>query len=264
MKSILKHFLRRAGLVKSLKLPEFLVLGTQKGGTTSLHHLLKKHPGIFLPDVKEVHYFSQNYSKSLEWYSDHYAKASTDQLKGDITPFYLYHISAPARINSTLPNAKLIVLLRDPVERTLSQYFHAKRNGYETLDLLSALRIEEKRLYGVEELVLEQGVNHYSYQKHSYISRSRYECQLNRYREYFRDNQLLVLKSEDFFSSMNKAWESITDFLQVEKLPFPGKPVHANKGKDEKYFVDEYSHNYIRAKLEGTYDWIKSKYGITW
>ena len=89
---------------------------------------------------------------------------------------------------------RLIALLRDPVERTLSQYFHACRNGYEQLDLISALAAEEKRMSGAHEVVSAADGFHYSYQKHSYISRSRYEIQLKRYRECFPKQRLLVLR----------------------------------------------------------------------
>ena len=149
-----KHSLRRLGerlgLYEEILLPNFLVLGTQKGGTTSLHHLLGMHPDIFLPAVKEVHYFSQHSHQSLAWYGRHYLEATKTQLRGDITPFYLFHCAAPRRIARTLPSAKLIILLRDPVERTLSQYFHARRNGYETLLLEEALAAESERIAGAE------------------------------------------------------------------------------------------------------------------
>jgi hypothetical protein len=109
--------------------PDFLVLGTQKGGTTTLHHLLRQHPDVFLPSVKEVHFFSLHYGKGAAWYGEHFRGAQPQQRCGEITPYYLFHPEAPGRIHQLLPKARLIILLRDPVERLLSQYFHSRRLG---------------------------------------------------------------------------------------------------------------------------------------
>ena len=89
-----------------------------------------------------MHYFSQHFYQSRQWYADHYQPSKPGQVRGDITPFYLFHMAVPERIRSILPRARLIALLRDPVDRALSQYFHARRHGYEQLDLMSALEAE--------------------------------------------------------------------------------------------------------------------------
>ena len=128
------------------RLPDFLGLGTQKGGTSTLQALLKTHPRVFLPACKEVHYFSLHAQQPTQWYADHYRRASRGQRCGDITPYYLFHPDAPKRIQALLPKARLIVLLRDPVERCLSQIFHARRLGFETLEPEAAIAAEAERL----------------------------------------------------------------------------------------------------------------------
>ena len=131
---------------RRLRLPHFLGLGTQKGGTTSLQKLLEQHPGVYLPPCKEVHYFSLHAEEPARWYAEHYRDARRGQRRGDITPFYLFHPDVPARIRALLPRARMIVLLRDPVERALSQVFHARRHGFETLEVADALAAEPERL----------------------------------------------------------------------------------------------------------------------
>ena len=126
------------------RLPDFLVLGTQKGGTTSLQQLLGHHPEVFLAAGKEVHYFSLHHDQPLSWYAAHYATAAAEQRCGDITPFYLFHPEIPGRIRALLPQVKLIALLRDPVERALSQVFHARRLGFEPLEPAEALAAEAR------------------------------------------------------------------------------------------------------------------------
>lgn len=240
------------------------MLGTQKGGTTSLHHLLALHPGIFLPAVKEVHYFSQHFEQSLQWYADHYQDAKPGQLRGDITPFYLFHLAAPSRIRSVLPRVKMIALLRDPVERTLSQYFHARRHGYEHLELEAALEVEEDRIRGADAVVTLADGLHYSYQKHTYLSRSRYDEQLQRYLELFPSRQILVLRSEDLFSCTEQCWDDLLSFIDAAPLPLPAPLTHSNSGQGEAAAVALPLKRKLRALLEPTYKWLESEYGLSW
>ena len=102
-----------------MRLPHFLGLGTQKGGTTSLQKMLEQHPGVYLPPCKEVHYLSLNSQQPPSRYAAHYKGARHKQRPGDITPFYLFHPKVPAQIRKVLPDARMIVMLRDPVERAL-------------------------------------------------------------------------------------------------------------------------------------------------
>lgn len=263
-RSSLRRLGARLGWGKPLLLPHFLVLGTQKGGTTSLHHLLGRHPEIYLPEVKEVHYFSQHFHQPLSWYADHYAQAQGWQRRGDITPFYLFHLEVPERIKAILPKALLIALLRDPVERTLSQYFHACRNGYEELGLEAALEAEASRLEGAETVVSDPKSQHYSYQKHSYLSRSRYEQQLQRYQTCFKDKQLLLLRSEDLFAKPDTVWSQIIDFLGVEPIELPGDLPRFNAGRGEAQAVPASLRAQLRDALAPTYRYMESQHGITW
>ena len=264
MKITLRHLKAKFGWRHPRPLPHFLVIGTQKGGTTTLHHLLSRHPDIFLPGVKEVHYFSQHFHQSRQWYSDHYQLAKPGQVRGDITPFYLFHSAVPERIRSVLPAVRLVALLRDPVERTLSQYFHARRNGYEQLDLIPALRAEEQRLSGADSVVSALNGFHYSYQKHSYVSRSRYDIQLQRYREWFPKRQLLVLRSEDLFTHSDACWDGLLRFISVDPIPLPSSLPHSNSGKGEAASVPLSLRRELRKQLATTYQWVEREYGITW
>ena len=250
------HLSKRLSLPwRRLRLPHFLGLGTQKGGTTSLQKLLERHPGVFLPVCKEVHYFSQHADKPTSWYADHYRDSLRGQRRGDITPFYLFHPDAPARIRALLPRAKMIVLLRDPVERALSQVFHAHRHGFETLEVTEALAAEPKRLASGEA---------YNFQKHSYVSRSRYLEQLDRYEALFPKEQLLVLKSEDLFLRTETVWKQIQHFLQLRPIPLPMPLPHFNAGNGEAADVAHELRANLREILSTTASGVKQRYGIDW
>ena len=236
-------------------LPDFLGIGTQKGGTTTLHHLLRGHQQVFLPKCKEVHFFSLNYKNGSTWYESHFKYANANQIKGEITPLYLYDPRAPKRISEMIPEAKLITLLRDPVERALSHIFHAKKRGFENLKPYDAIHAEKERL---------KAGNQFSFQKHSYVSRSRYLEQLERYEKLFPENNMLIIKSEELFDNKSTAWQTIQNFLEIEIMPNPSNMPVANAGEGEAAQTDQYLINILREELAETVHGIKDRYGIDW
>jgi len=237
------------------RLPHFLVLGTQKGGTTSLQKLLEHHPNVYLPPCKEVHYFSLHAEQPTSWYAAHFNNARWGQKRGDITPFYLFHPEAPRRIHTLLPRVRMIVLLRNPVDRSLSQIFHARRHGFETMDVADAIAAEADRM---------ASGNAYSFQKHSYVARSRYLEQLDRYEYFFPKQQFLILKSEDLFTKTETIWHRIQTFLRIKAIPLPTALPHANAGDREAEDVDPSIRTNLESKLKTTQIGIKERYGISW
>ena len=238
-----------------LRLPDLLVLGTQKGGTSSLRRLLLEHPGLFMAAQKEVHFFSKHWERSVDWYAHHFRDAPQELFCGESTPFYLFHQEAPPRIHSLIPQAKLIVLLRDPVERALSQYFHSVRLELETLPLEQALSAEPARLLSGEPHHL---------QEHSYVSRSRYLEQLDRYLRLFPQEQLLVLQSERFFADPPETWRRIERFIGLRPAPCPATRPKFNAGHGEAAAVAEAIRTDLRHQLLDTAHGIRQRYGFGW
>ena len=236
-------------------LPDFLGLGTQKGGTTTLHRVLGQHPDVFLPACKEVHFFDQNHAAGEAWYCNHFTNAQAHQICGEITPFYLFHPEVPARIHKLLPQARMVVLLRDPVERCISQVFHARKRGFEPLAPAEALAAEPERLQSGDPVSL---------QKHSYLSRSRYLEQLDRYEALFPDEQLLILRSEDLFGNPESIWRRLLSFLQLRAIPWPGALPRANAGDGGGDGLDPALRQQLRQQLAETVAGVKSRYGISW
>ena len=242
--------------------PNFLGLGVQKGGTTSLYRLLNHHPGVFLPQWKELHYFSLHHGLGEAWYADFFAKAKEEQCAGEITPYYIFHPLAAQRIHDCLPDVRLIVLLRDPVERALSQLFHSKRLGLEPLELEEALAVEAERMAEAEPVVVGGG-RHRSHQEHSYVARSRYEQQLVRYEALFPREQFLLLRSEDLFQKPERVWTRVQDFLEIQLLPLPPLP-RANAGGGESDAVPVSLRTSLRQQLSCTYEVMERRYGLSW
>jgi hypothetical protein len=246
------------------RLPDFLCLGAQKAGTTSLHHQLLQHPGIILPQQKELHYFSLSFHRSTRWYAGHFAQARPDQLVGEVTPYYLFHPHAPEWIARLLPQVRMIVLLRDPVERALSGYFHSRRMGHEPLDLEPAFAAEPGRLADPESHLARPGARHRAHQQQSYLSRSRYEVQLNRYLARFPANRLLILQSEWYFQNPEAGWRRVLEFLELPWQPLQESDRRHNVGAGEAAGVPTGFRQRLREELRVTYETLERDYGITW
>lgn len=207
-------------------LPDFLIIGAAKCGTTSLYDYLVQHPNI-LPQYdnrKEINYFDRKLKKGLNWYKGHFplqsemrqaqARVGGPVLAGEATTSYLFHPHAPRFARELMPGAKIIALLRNPVERAYSQYHHEFRKGRENLPFEEAIAMEPRRLQGEYEKILEDKF-YYSSKRHdhSYLQRGRYCEQLARWLQFFPREQLLILKSEDLFQDPALLYEKVLDFL---------------------------------------------------
>jgi len=222
-------------------LPDFIIMGTQKGGTTSLEHYLVKHPDVLSAFRKEIHYFDdgrsedeKNFSKGIQWYRAMFPLTymkGEGKLVGDASPLYMFHPLAPSRIAETLPQVKLIILLRNPAERAISHYGHSLRNGNETLGLAAAMEAERERM----RIPLEQKkYNHKSFIHHSYQERGKYHEQLERIFKYFKREQVFIETSERFFSDTKSVLSEILDFLELSssRYYFPDRFDVMHRGKD--------------------------------
>ena len=131
-------------------LPDFLILGAQKAGTTALYSYLRKHPSIIGPSWKEVSYFDRHYARGPAWYRGNFPNKlrTRGALVGEASPSYLFHPLGPRRVRELVPEARLVALLRDPVDRALSHYNHERALGREPLSFEDALAAEDDRLRG--------------------------------------------------------------------------------------------------------------------
>jgi hypothetical protein len=198
-------------------LPSVLIIGAQKGGTTSLFNYLVRHPDVLAPLGKEIHYFDLHYERGVRWYRGHfpYSRRLRDgALTLDASPYYLVHPQVPRRAFELLPQVKLIALLRNPVDRALSHYQHEVRGGRETLSFAEALDREAERLAGEEErLRRDPGYYSYNHHRYSYTLRGRYLEQLRRWAEHFPRAQLLVIQSERLFRDPGSVTAEVHRFL---------------------------------------------------
>jgi len=204
------------------KMPDFIIIGAQKCGTSSLHYYLSQHPHVKMSVPKEIHFFDQNFTKSIWWYKSHFP-FKLDKRKsicGEATPYYFFHPLVPKRIYKLCPKVKLILLLRNPVDRAYSHYIMQKIKGIENCQTFEeAIAIEEFRIKDDKEKILKDRLyKEYNFQKFSYLERGKYFDQLKRWLKYFSVDQILIIKSEDFFSEPNCELAKIYNFLSIEEI----------------------------------------------
>jgi Sulfotransferase domain len=182
-----------------MPLPTFIGIGAQKAGSTWLHHLLSSHPDIYMPQSrKEVHYFDWHFHKGLEWYQDFFADAGQAKALGEISPDYLHDPEAPKRIAQLLPEARLIVILRHPVDRAYSHY--------------TMLAGDENLKDTFEEAVQKRP---------ELLDRGRYAHHLQTYFQLYTASHILVLIFEEATQNVELTKQTIANFLKVEVSHFP-------------------------------------------
>jgi hypothetical protein len=206
-------------------LPDFLILGAQKAGTTALYAYLRWHPGITGPSWKEVSFFDRHYLRGVRWYRGHFPMRAGQRLVGEASPGYLFHPLAPERVKETVPDARLIALLRDPVDRALSHYHHEVALGREPLAFEEALDAEPGRTRGEEgRMIREPGCFSRAWWDYTYLARGRYAEQLERWFAVFPRDQLLVVASEELAADPGGTYSRILEFLGAPRHDLDSYP----------------------------------------
>jgi hypothetical protein len=237
-------------------LPDFIIIGAMKCGTSSLINYLREHPYVKIPLYqKEVHFFDRNFQKGINWYRSFFpSKISkyyitrckkTSFLTGEKSPIYIFHPLVAKRLNKTLPNVKIIILLRNPVNRAYSHYNHSVRNGREPLSFEEAIKTEPERLRGEKNKIIKlKNYKGLKYSRYSYLLRGHYLEQIKEWFKYFPREQLLIIKSEDLFKTPQIVMNEVYNFIGIPKF------------KHDK-FEKKFSRPYEKLKEETRQDLIK-------
>jgi len=248
-------------------LPDFIVIGVVRGGTTSLFENLSKHPCIYSSSYDELGFFDSNFELGLNWYRSLFPtifRKKISELRKkcfmtyDVTPFYIWNPLVTQRIHDIFPKIKLIAILRNPIDRAYSNYFLGVRSGTENLSFEEAIG-KEIELLGKESLS-DQAI----YQRpRSYITKGFYAHQLKPWFEIFRKEQLLILQTEKFATDSSSIFFEIFDFLQL-----PRHTIHEFKKmnvakyppmkEETRMFLKEYYRKYnddLYALLGKSFDW---------
>lgn len=199
-------------------LPDFLILGAPKAGTTAIFHALKAHPDVFMPQQKELRFFAfegktiekndpvnRKAVTDIDTYKRHFSYAKHSQIKGEASPGYLSSADTPVRIKRTVPNVRMIAILRNPIERSFSHFLFAIQQGYEPRNVafLDALREPYIDYRGFRRL-------------RPYLTDSLYGQSLARYLQIFDRDQIHLVRYEDLKASPQKVLDDISHFLGLD------------------------------------------------
>ena len=254
-------------------LPDFIIIGGQKCGTSSLYRYLIQHPCVAPARKKELHFFDYDFRKGRLSYracfspvwSRWFALSRGRQFAtGEATPYYMFHPHVPRRILQTVPQVRLIALLRNPVDRAYSHYQSQFRRGREKLPFAEAIQKETERLRDETELMLVD--EHYRstvHQRKSYLSRGVYVDALKAWLSLFPRQQLLVLKSENFFADTSGTLERVLNFLKLPSFkirdlrPYNQRSYQQMSPATRKQLVDYFApHNErLRELLGENFGW---------
>jgi len=189
-------------------IPNFIIVGAQKAGTSSMMVYLSEHPEIFIP-LEEMHYFDidKNYKKGMKWYEKKFKKWNGEKAVGEKSPLYIYVENVPARIAKVLPNVKLIFMLRNPVDRAWSDYWANVRKGRDSLIFQEGLANEEIRIKkGFKEKRI-----------YSYKNRGKYVIQIKNFAKYFPKSQMHFVITEQLKNNPKQVLREIYKFLGVDE-----------------------------------------------
>ncbi len=227
-----RWFRERVALVtwEQRVLPDVILAGVQRSGTTALFEALYRLPNVERPRRgKGSHYFSYNYVRGWQWFQSQFpttawsrrveARVGQPLFCFDACPYYLFHPLAVERMAQALPEAKVMVMLRDPVRRAESHYHHSVSHGHENLGFAEALAREPARLAGeIERMARDWSYWSHSHEHHSYVAKGRYAEQLERlFRSYDRD-RVMVIQSEAFYRDPTAVLARVTDWLGLQPI----------------------------------------------
>lgn len=228
-------------------LPDFLIIGCKKGGTTSLMNWLVEHPDVarMYPSFqrrKSPHYFDINYRRGEAWYRAHFPtrrtldraadRAGRRPLVGEASPYYMFHPAAPERVAATLPDVRLVALLREPVSRAYSNYWDRVATEHEELSTFeAAIDAEEERLRGVTaDRLRDPAYYSYDHDHHTYLARGRYLEHLQPWLDTYGKDRLLVLPAERMFTDAQGTFETVQRFLGLPVTKLSLRPRNERRG----------------------------------
>jgi hypothetical protein len=221
-------------------LPDYIIIGTKRGGTTSLYRYLLQHPAVLptfpsFQTLKGVRFFDEHFGKGFRWYRSHFPSApyrdmyerarQQRPITGEASPGYLFHPLAAARVARSMPRVKIIALLRNPIDRAYSHYRDEVKLGVETLSFEEAIDREPVRLAGeLERAVTSPPYYSDALERYSYLTRGLYLPQVEAWMQAFPAEQLLILRSEDLSNEPRRIHLEVLEFLGLSVIPLENYP----------------------------------------
>lgn len=240
------------------RLPDFILLGAQKSGTTSLFSYLTEHPDILRNPLnyKELYFFNTHYGSGLNFYRHFFPFKWRKGLVGEATTTYLHSLEAPERVATCLPDVKLIVILRDPVDRAISHYYHHVKRGREQRTLDEAFSSDLLEQY--EQSTLED--DGFTFR---YLNNGDYAAHLKNWQQHFSEERFLVCAAEEMFERPQKVYDQACQFLGVERLDMSEfKARNIGSKREDTSSVEQRLFDFYRPRVQRLYQ--SALVGFNW
>src|SRR5262245_55702300 len=249
-------------------LPDYLIVGAMKAGTSFLYWLLTQHPQVLPASDKEVNFFDYQYERGINWYRTNFpwAKQARQRSRetglktfcGEASPYYIFHPHSARRIARHIPRVKIIMLLRNPVDRTYSHFHHQVRLGQEKVSFEEAVALEPQRLQGEKEKILaDERYKSFNYPGYSYMARGVYVDQVLEYHKHFPREQVLIIRSEDLFTDALDVFYRVQDFVGLQRwTPTYIRPINMGKYTKEPGQTLDYLQSYFKPHNQRLYDYL--------
>lgn len=245
-----------------MTLPHFLIVGAQKAGTSTLFYALAEHPKFAAPVDKELQFFgSARWFKGVDLYESYFPALEDGQVTGEASPWYLAHPKAAVRASKIVPDAKIVILLRNPVDRAYSDYQHTARQGKEPLSFEDALEAEPERIAGEFERMRQDGrYNGDNYRRYAYLARGIYLPQIRRWQKRFDDT--LILSSGDLYEAPRQTCERVAKFVGLSAGGIK-EPEVKNRGEYEPMKADtrQMLENHFAPHNQRLYEYLNRDFG---
>jgi len=209
-------------------LPDFLIIGAVKSGTSSLYDYIILHPEIFSALRKETKFFDVDFKLGINMYKSNFPTPlyrfivrklqKKKFLTGEATPGYIHNPHCAKRVHDYLPNVKLIIILRNPIDRAYSDYQMRIRAKHETKSFEDSIKEEEKKLSESEKILENENYSQYGAEFRPYLSRGNYYEQIKPWRELFPKENFLILKTEDLEKDHQKTLNHVFKFLGLKEM----------------------------------------------
>ncbi len=240
----------------TVKFPNFIIIGSQRCGTTSLYTYLAQHPQILTPIKKEMDFFSWHFDRGIDWYLAHFPPMPVGEqfLTGEASPSYFDCRKAPERLYSAFPEVKLVVLLRNPVDRAISQFYRLTDLNWEVRSCDRVISDEIARLSQNPAYIIGE-------EPGNYLARGRYIEFIKNWLVFFPPEQLLVLKSEDLYAGAAQTVQQVLAFLDLPEYQLP-EYQNANPGSYQPigYSVRDWLSDYFKPYNQELEEYLGRKF----
>lgn len=219
----------------SRPLPNFIIIGAQKAGTSSLFEYLTSHPDVYGSFIKEVQFFTSRYWIRKRGYRAFFPHVKSGKCRiGEATPYYLFSPEAPRRAAAMIPDAHIVALLREPVSRAYSHYKHNIRRGHEKRSFKEAYLADLQRYEALSNSLKQPDESELEFRHHSYVRRGLYYEQLQRWMEHFPRDRFFIGRAEDFFADPAEVTQRVATFLGLSNTEISTDKAHNQYAYDRK------------------------------